>query len=76
MTTGKDRTPRARREVWIHLDQFNKPDGRTWAIQSRQRDGRHVYATARHVILTAPVVTRDWGVSRRQPRAVLVAREV
>jgi hypothetical protein len=67
------RTPTRVGEVWLHVDRFDKPNRRVWALQYRK--GRTaIYLTARSVLVLVPMQTcyRD---GPRQPRAYLVARD-
>lgn len=68
------RRVRADREVWIHIDRFDKPRGDVWAVQYIGRLGKPVYRTARSVVISKGVrgITKAYqGRGSRQPRALL-----
>jgi hypothetical protein len=56
---------RARR-FWIHIDAFDAPYGRVWAVQTRRQ-----YLTATRVECHVPTHTVFRGRAGRQPRAYL-----
>ncbi len=63
--------PSSRKEVWLHVDRFDKRNNYVWALQ--YWNGRKwVYRTAVWVIFVGRGATRFRGNSARQPRGVVL----
>lgn len=59
------------RVFWLHVDRFDAPRGRVWAVQVAG-----LYLTARTVKCSVPVTTVFRGRCSRQTRAYLRGRGV
>lgn len=63
-------------EVWLHVDRFDKTDGKTWAVQWREGKGKPRYECFVDVaIVECSAVTREFKDPKRkrpiQPRGVI-----
>lgn len=68
----KLRKPSHKTDVWIHVDEFDKHNGRTWAVQWwSSRHKRWMYSTTKKVRIYNGGYTKTFK-DKQQPRAVIV----
>lgn len=69
------RRPISLHTVWLHIDRLDREDGLVWAVQWRDRKGRH-YKTVHNVgIFMMDGHTRRFEGGALQPRAVVEFRD-
>lgn len=68
----KYRTPTHDGDVWIHIDNIHRKDGKVWAVQWRE-DGRPRYETVPVINIGAVPLLSRYDHRAREPRAYLWA---
>lgn len=77
MSTAKGQHRRRnpqRGEAWVHVDRFDRPDGKVWAVQYWDR-GKLRYEVARRVVLAMPSSTLYLGYRSGTVSAAIICRD-